>query len=161
MMAQLLGPFLLVLAGLASAGCGAGAVRMLALPLLVRALPRLRSARTLPLAKQIGLNRLVAHECDCHRRFRPERNHSEFLPRYEARPQQLVMAETVSEALDNSEHAIVEAPTGVGKSFAYLVPAIQHASAEGRKVVISTGTIALQEQLVDKDIPLLQQCFPN
>ena len=61
------------------------------------------------------------------------------LPNYESRPQQLAMAAAVAEAISNGTHAIVEAPTGVGKSFAYLVPAIQHALASGKKVVISTG----------------------
>ncbi len=83
------------------------------------------------------------------------------LPAYESRPQQLDMAETVATALREGGHAIVEAPTGVGKSFAYLVPLALHAIATNTKVVISTGTIALQEQLVGKDIPLLQQIFPE
>ncbi|MBA3937729.1 MAG: DEAD/DEAH box helicase [Planctomycetes bacterium] len=83
------------------------------------------------------------------------------LQAYESRPQQLEMAETVATALREGGHAIVEAPTGVGKSFAYLVPLALHAIATNTKVVISTGTIALQEQLVGKDIPLLQQIFPE
>ena len=83
------------------------------------------------------------------------------LAAYESRPQQLEMAETVATALRDGGHAIVEAPTGVGKSFAYLVPLALHAIATNTKVVISTGTIALQEQLVGKDIPLLQQLFPE
>lgn len=83
------------------------------------------------------------------------------LPHYESRPQQLVMAAAVAEAIATGSHAVVEAPTGVGKSFAYLVPAIQHALASGKKVVVSTGTIALQEQLIRKDIPLLQKVFPE
>lgn len=83
------------------------------------------------------------------------------LPNYESRPQQLAMAAAVAEAITGGGHAVVEAPTGVGKSFAYLVPAIQHALASGKKVVVSTGTIALQEQLMGKDIPLLQRVFPS
>ncbi len=83
------------------------------------------------------------------------------LPNYESRPQQLAMAAAVAEAITSGCHAVIEAPTGVGKSFAYLVPAIQHALASGKKVVISTGTIALQEQLIGKDIPLLQKVFPG
>jgi ATP-dependent DNA helicase DinG len=71
------------------------------------------------------------------------------------------MAETVAEALEQRCHAVIEAPTGVGKSFAYLVPAIQHALATGSTVVVSTATIALQEQLMGKDIPLLQRLFPT
>ncbi len=83
------------------------------------------------------------------------------LPNYESRPQQLAMAATVAKAIDERSHAIVEAPTGVGKSFAYLVPLILHALNKQTRVVVSTGTIALQEQLIGKDIPLLRQLFPE
>jgi ATP-dependent DNA helicase DinG len=83
------------------------------------------------------------------------------LKQYESRPQQLAMAAAVAQAIAEGSHAVIEAPTGVGKSFAYLVPAIQHALATGKKVVVSTGTIALQEQLIRKDIPLLQKVFPE
>ena len=76
---------------------------------------------------------------------------------YEHRPQQLKMAEAVVGALSREEHLIVEAGTGVGKSFAYLVPAIIYALAADEKVVISTNTINLQEQLISKDIPFLKQ----
>lgn len=86
---------------------------------------------------------------------------SGLLPGWESRPQQMAMAETVAQAITDKAHAIVEAPTGVGKSFAYLVPAALHALATRKKVVISTGTIALQEQLVRKDIPLLQKILPE
>ena len=65
------------------------------------------------------------------------------------------MAAAVGRAMEASERLIVEAGTGVGKSFAYLVPAIMRATTRGEKVVIATATIALQEQLVNKDIPLL------
>jgi ATP-dependent DNA helicase DinG len=85
------------------------------------------------------------------------------MPGYESRPQQLEMAETVRRAISEQVHAIVEAPTGVGKSFAYLVPVIQHAltgAGGSHRVVISTGTIALQEQLITKDIPRLMEIFP-
>lgn len=83
------------------------------------------------------------------------------LPGWEARPQQQAMAETVATAIADGGHAIVEAPTGVGKSFAYLVPLALHALRTGRSVVVSTGTIALQEQLIGKDIPLLQRLLPE
>ncbi len=84
------------------------------------------------------------------------------LPGYELRPQQLRMAEAVHEALRDGQHLLVEAGTGVGKSFAYLVPAIlASAAGEDRKrVVVSTHTINLQEQLVHKDIPTLQAALP-
>ena len=91
----------------------------------------------------------------------PEGALASMLPGYETRTQQLEMAETVAQAIADKEHAVIEAPTGVGKSFAYLVPAAQHALNKRQKVVISTGTIALQEQLVEKDIPLLEQVFPG
>ena len=74
-----------------------------------------------------------------------------FAPRRE----QLRMAEKVEEALAESRHLVVEAGTGVGKSFAYLVPALLHLGGPGGPVVVATRTIALQEQLVSKDIPLL------
>lgn len=65
------------------------------------------------------------------------------------------MAEAVEEALAEGRHLLVEAGTGVGKSFAYLVPALLHAAHGGGPVVVATRTIALQEQLVEKDLPLL------
>ena len=78
------------------------------------------------------------------------------LSNFELRPQQLEMAAAVDEAFSNSHHLVVEAGTGVGKSFAYLIPAINHVVEQGKKVVISTHTISLQEQLMDKDIPFLR-----
>ncbi|MFQ5474127.1 MAG: ATP-dependent DNA helicase, partial [Dehalococcoidia bacterium] len=83
------------------------------------------------------------------------------LPSYELRPQQLEMARAVARAFEEGEHLIVEAGTGVGKSFAYLVPAIAHVIRSGGRVVISTHTIALQEQLIHKDIPFLRSVFPE
>lgn len=76
--------------------------------------------------------------------------------RYEARPQQDEMAVAVDCALANGRTAVIEAGTGVGKSFAYLVPAIRRVIEHDERVVISTHTISLQEQLIEKDIPLLQ-----
>jgi ATP-dependent DNA helicase DinG len=76
---------------------------------------------------------------------------------YEPRPQQREMAIAVAEAIDQGRHLAVEAGTGVGKSLAYLVPAILAALARKEKVVVSTHTISLQEQLIHKDIPFLQQ----
>jgi ATP-dependent DNA helicase DinG len=76
---------------------------------------------------------------------------------YEHRPQQLEMAAAVDAAFRASRHLVAEAGTGVGKSYAYLVPAIREAVQEKRRVVISTYTISLQEQLIDKDIPLLEK----
>src|SRR5438270_528135 len=79
------------------------------------------------------------------------------LGNYEPRAQQLEMAEAVAGAIAERRHLMVEAGTGVGKSFAYLVPAIQAALADKEcRVVVSTHTISLQEQLIRKDIPFLQ-----
>jgi ATP-dependent DNA helicase DinG len=77
------------------------------------------------------------------------------LTQFELRRQQHDMAAAVDRAFTQGEHLIVEAGTGVGKSFAYLIPAIAQVAA-GKKVVISTHTISLQEQLIEKDIPFLQ-----
>ncbi|WP_435011062.1 ATP-dependent DNA helicase [Tundrisphaera lichenicola] len=81
--------------------------------------------------------------------------------KYEERPEQLMMARAVARAIEDGSHLMVEAGTGVGKSFAYLVPAILAAAQEGKKVVVSTHTISLQEQLLHKDIPLLQAVMPE
>ena len=105
------------------------------------------------------------------------------LQNYEHRPQQVTMAAAVQDAIGAQEHLMVEAGTGVGKSFAYLVPAILHTagtqsssevvdagrtsetttSESGRRsgrVVISTQTISLQEQLIGKDIPFINAVLP-
>ncbi len=74
---------------------------------------------------------------------------------FEFRPQQQEMAVAVARALQNHEHLAVEAGTGVGKSLAYLIPAILFAVAQKKKAVISTHTINLQEQLTEKDLPML------
>jgi ATP-dependent DNA helicase DinG len=79
---------------------------------------------------------------------------------YEVRPQQLEMAAGVERAFTESHHLLVEAGTGVGKSFAYLLPAIGEILRQRRKVLVSTFTIALQEQLIDKDIPFLNAVIP-
>ncbi len=76
---------------------------------------------------------------------------------FEARPQQRSMALRTMETFDARAHLLVEAGTGTGKSFAYLLPAALRAVLFGETVVISTHTISLQEQLVAKDIPLVQR----
>ncbi|MBC7835340.1 MAG: helicase [Phycisphaerales bacterium] len=75
---------------------------------------------------------------------------------YESRQQQLAMAEAVSRALEQGSQLLAEAGTGTGKSFAYLVPAILRALLNNQRIVVATNTIALQEQLVARDIPLLR-----
>jgi len=81
-------------------------------------------------------------------------------PNFEFRPQQQQMAVAVARALEKGEHLAVEAGTGVGKSLAYLVPAILYAVAYKKKAVISTHTINLQEQLTEKDLPMLEKILP-
>lgn len=89
------------------------------------------------------------------------------LENYEERKQQLEMADAVANAIRDKKHLIVEAGTGVGKSFGYLVPAIlslqeNQESKDGgkRRIIISTHTISLQEQIIRKDIPLLNSVIP-
>ncbi|HEY3392552.1 MAG TPA: helicase, partial [Lacipirellulaceae bacterium] len=107
----------------------------------------------------------------------PEGRIAARLPNYEHRPQQLEMAEAVARAISAKHHLVAEAGTGVGKSFAYLVPAILaatekelHRNAETDekrneppppKIVVSTHTISLQEQLIGKDLPLLNAVIPR
>ncbi len=79
---------------------------------------------------------------------------------FEYRPQQQQMAVAVARALETSEHLLVEAGTGVGKSLAYLIPSILFAVAHGKKAVVSTHTINLQEQLTEKDLPMLAAILP-
>ena len=80
---------------------------------------------------------------------------------FEVRPQQLAMAAAVERAFDERQRLFVEAGTGVGKSFAYLIPAIRRVVERGERVVIATNTISLQEQLIEKDIPLLNAVIPE
>ncbi|MEI8254729.1 MAG: DEAD/DEAH box helicase [Deltaproteobacteria bacterium] len=76
---------------------------------------------------------------------------SRALPGYEPRPEQIEMGEAVARALRHEERLLVEAGTGTGKSLAYLVPA----ALSGLRVVVSTGTKALGEQIVSRDLPTL------
>src|SRR5690242_2874735 len=80
---------------------------------------------------------------------------SKWHPNYEFRAGQLEMAEAIESAISDKRHLLVDAGTGVGKTLAYLIPAI----LSGKRVVISTGTKNLQEQLYSKDIPFLQSLF--
>ena len=84
-----------------------------------------------------------------------------FHENYEYRGGQIQMAEKVEQALADRKHLIVEAGTGTGKTLAYLVPAIAAALGQKKRVVISTGTKNLQEQLMEKDIPFLQKVLPR
>ena len=81
------------------------------------------------------------------------------MKQFRVRPEQLEMVRAVEKAFQTPHHLIVEAGTGTGKSFAYLIPAIAQVLRARKRVIISTHTISLQEQLLNKDIPLLRQVF--
>src|SRR5258708_6188782 len=93
--------------------------------------------------------------------FGPEGLISKAHREYEYRPGQMQMAEAVMRAFEDKHHLIVEAGTGTGKTLAYLVPAIAAAFGTGARVIVSTGTKNLQEQLMEKDLPFLQNTLPK
>lgn len=78
---------------------------------------------------------------------------------YETRPQQIQMALGIQNAIESEKHLVVEAGTGVGKSLAYLVPFIQWSVKEKKRVIITTNTKTLQEQLINKDLPFLENAL--
>ena len=80
--------------------------------------------------------------------------------RFDKREGQTKMMREVWTAFQNHEHALIEAATGIGKSLGYLVPAAIHAKQTGKPVVISTYTTLLQQQMINRDIPLLEKIFP-
>ncbi len=92
--------------------------------------------------------------------LRPGGNFSNSFPSYEFRPQQVEMVEAVVQAFNDGQHLFVEAGTGTGKSIGYLLPAAFWAIENGRRVVVSTNTINLQDQLLNKDLPELQEILP-
>src|SRR6478735_12008265 len=75
------------------------------------------------------------------------------------RPGQVEMAHAVEDALAKDEHLLVQAGTGTGKSLAYLIPAVMHAQKTGKPAVIATATLALQAQIVDRDMPRLAEAI--
>ena len=85
------------------------------------------------------------------------RTRPDVLPEFEERPQQQAMAQAVTEAFNEDGQLIVEAGTGIGKSLAYLLPAACYALRNNARIVISTATINLQDQLMTKDIPTIQR----
>ena len=87
--------------------------------------------------------------------FGPSSPLKELLPGFQPRAGQAWMAEAVAEAIDGGGKLVVEAGTGTGKTFAYLLPAL----TSGRKTIISTGTKALQDQLFHRDLPLIAQAI--
>jgi len=78
---------------------------------------------------------------------------------FEVRPQQLQMMDAIVAAFNNDSIAVIEAPTGVGKTMAYLLPALEWALKNKERIVVSTRTINLQEQIIGHDLPLLQRCL--
>lgn len=90
----------------------------------------------------------------------PEGRLSQVLPGYEYRAEQVEVCCAIEEAFATGRHCLVEAGTGVGKSLAYLIPAVR-AATDGKKTVLSTHTINLQTQLIEKDIPLVASLFQN
>ena len=93
--------------------------------------------------------------------FGPEGLIAQAHPEYEYRPGQIAMARAVMRAFEEKRHLIVEAGTGTGKTLAYLVPAVAAALGGNGRVIVSTGTKNLQEQLMEKDIPFLQSILPK
>ncbi len=91
--------------------------------------------------------------------FRPDGPMAKNLPAFEVRPQQAQMMEAIAEAFNTDSFAVVEAPTGVGKTVAYLIPAVLWAIRNKERIVVSTRTINLQEQIIEKDLPLLKRCL--
>lgn len=91
--------------------------------------------------------------------FEPQGAFSRSFEGYENRPQQVSMARAVTDALNEGQHLLVEAGTGTGKSMAYLAPAHAWAAQNGERVVISTNTLNLQDQLIHKDIPDLSRAL--
>jgi len=84
-----------------------------------------------------------------------------YFDKYELRDGQLMMAEAIQEVIQKEESLAVEGGTGVGKSFAYLIPVIKHALNEGQKIIVSTWSISLQEQLVSKDLPKIREILDD
>jgi len=89
------------------------------------------------------------------------RSRPEVLPEFEERTEQQAMVRAVASAMSEGQRLLVEAGTGTGKSLAYLAPAACHALAGGRRVIVSTATIALQEQLAGVDLPALKALLPD
>ena len=98
---------------------------------------------------------------DVNKIFSPDGLIAKSFGTFESRPQQLKMGIAVQDALRSKKHLAVEAGTGVGKSFAYLVPAIAAIHSGADKILVSTHTITLQEQLINKDLPFLAQALPH
>lgn len=103
-----------------------------------------------------GCNELVFEELSAQ--FQAGGNFARHLSHYEYRKPQVEMLKSVVDACNDDKIAVIEAGTGTGKSLAYLVPAVFWSIRNKERVVVSTHTINLQEQLIDKDIPILRKC---
>lgn len=106
--------------------------------------------------KERGCERLNSDELSTQ--FQPGGNFSRCLSQYEYRKPQVEMLKSVVDAFNADKIAVIEAGTGTGKSLAYLVPAVFWSMKNQERVVLSTHTINLQEQLIEKDIPILRKC---
>jgi ATP-dependent DNA helicase DinG len=104
-----------------------------------------------PLKPKVSFEKLDEDEVAAH--LEPGGTFSHFIAQFESRSQQIEMARMVATAFNNGQHFMVEAGTGTGKSFAYLVPAALWSIKNQARVIISTNTINLQDQLIKKDIP--------
>ena len=104
------------------------------------------------------LNQPIVHSSD----FWPISKHGirSIIPGYEEREPQNMMFQEVIDALENNRHLLIEAGTGTGKSLGYLIPALYYGVQHNKKIVVSTHTINLQEQLRQRDLPLLQAVMP-
>lgn len=98
---------------------------------------------------------------DIRKVFAPDGDIWRSFTNFEVRPEQIEMASAVQQAFLKGRHLAVEAGTGVGKSFAYLIPAVDLAVNGMGRILVSTFTITLQEQLMNKDIPFLNSCMPQ
>ena len=93
--------------------------------------------------------------------FKPDGDLSKVIDAYEYRDEQVKASLKIKECLEDGKILLLEAPTGTGKSFAYLLPSILFSLESGKKVVVSTATINLQTQLVEKDIPAMKNALPE
>ena len=93
--------------------------------------------------------------------FRPGGQLEELFPNFEHRESQATMAQRAQEVFNDGLHGVVEAPTGTGKSLAYLLPLARWAQANGKRTLVCTHTIPLQQQLLDKDIPIASKLLDN
>ncbi len=118
-------------------------------------LERLLSRQSVRPTENLSANAVRRHltEQQVEDLLAPDGVFAKSFPNFENRPQQAEMLKAVARAIYQGKKLIVEGGTGIGKSIAYLLPAVLYAAANGQRVVVSTNTINLQEQLMDKDIP--------